>query len=326
MNEQDVQARWIWLDRVAADPSISASAFRVAYGISTFINTASGIAWPTQATLAKRLGLVGSDSDTRALRNRICELRAAGYLLIQQSGRGHSNRYRLAIPLVQPSPAEDDRKSFSGHVADDRKKSSGHVADERKNFSGQMSDDRKNFSAQTGKTFPAIYINEPTTNPPPPHHTVAEANDESRIADRNEEAMRDASLEQQFERFQSVYPFDNVMDRAAARREFAKLSDVDRQEAIAAAGPYRIALGGRPAMYAARWLSSRAFSPPSSRPQAGGASAVEASGRVFVAEGGAEWQAWLDRLGKLSHPVTRHPETGVVGWFFPATGPPAGVA
>ena len=189
-----------------------------------------------------------------------------------------------------------------------------------------MSDDRKNFSAQTGKTFPAIYINEPTTTPPPPHHTVAEANDESRIADRNEEAMRDASLEQQFERFQSVYPFDNVMDRAAARREFAKLSDVDRQEAIAAAGPYRIALGGRPAMYAARWLSSRAFSPPSSRPQAGGASAVEASGRVFVAEGGAEWQAWLDRLGKLSHPVTRHPETGVVGWFFPATGPPAGVA
>lgn len=84
--------RLAWLDAVMADPAVTAAGFRLAYAISGFINRATGDAWPSQETLAARLGMT-----PRNVRNLIDQLAARGHLtIIRSKGRGNVNRYRLA--------------------------------------------------------------------------------------------------------------------------------------------------------------------------------------------------------------------------------------
>jgi len=103
-----------------ADHRITTAAFAVAYAISTYFNRQTGLAWPSQETLAKRTGL--TDRAVRALAE---QLRKFGLLeIIPGTGRGHSTRYRpvtsgerstevahVAPPLAPVAPAEPDKIS-----------------------------------------------------------------------------------------------------------------------------------------------------------------------------------------------------------------------
>jgi hypothetical protein len=46
-----------WLDQVAIDPDLPASAFKVAYVIGEHVNRQSGEAWPSSRTIARACGL-----------------------------------------------------------------------------------------------------------------------------------------------------------------------------------------------------------------------------------------------------------------------------
>lgn len=79
------------LDRAAADPAISATAFKLLYVIRSFINRETGVAWPTQQTLADRTGV-----KVRMIRMLSKALVDGGYLNIEAGcGRGSASRYRL---------------------------------------------------------------------------------------------------------------------------------------------------------------------------------------------------------------------------------------
>lgn len=95
----DRRARREWLDALAASASVSAGAFRIAYAINQFINTSTGEAFPSQATIAARAGC-----RERNVRGHLEALQAAGWLSIL-TGRDRTEprttrglHYRLSWP------------------------------------------------------------------------------------------------------------------------------------------------------------------------------------------------------------------------------------
>ncbi|MCK1603908.1 hypothetical protein IVB02_21325 [Bradyrhizobium sp. 166] len=79
-----------WLDRVAADPAIPSTSFRLAYIISQHINRSSRESWPGQDTLGAALGV-----NDRSVRRLTDPLEERGYLLTRH-GKRNSLTYRLA--------------------------------------------------------------------------------------------------------------------------------------------------------------------------------------------------------------------------------------
>jgi hypothetical protein len=85
--------RFEWLDQVLADREITPAGFQVAYAISSHVNRDSGSAFPSQETLASKIGIT-----VRGVRNLTDALAVRGHLQITESrGRGHSIRYK---PIV----------------------------------------------------------------------------------------------------------------------------------------------------------------------------------------------------------------------------------
>ncbi|TBC42723.1 helix-turn-helix domain-containing protein [Rhizobium ruizarguesonis] len=122
------------LDRMSADPRLSATDFRVGYRLLHYMNSATGDCFPRQITIAADLGLTD-----RTVRNALVSLRACGWLTIEErplpKGRGKSNFYHFldattgtgmpvndstsgsAVPVNDPTtgnPAKDFRKTASG--------------------------------------------------------------------------------------------------------------------------------------------------------------------------------------------------------------------
>jgi biotin operon repressor len=84
---------FMWLDQICSDHSVSALAFKLAYVIGGFINRTRGDAWPSQETIANRLGIT-----TRAVRNLVDLLTDGGHLeVIDARGRGRTIHYRMIL-------------------------------------------------------------------------------------------------------------------------------------------------------------------------------------------------------------------------------------
>jgi biotin operon repressor len=82
-----------WLRQVAADQGLPPLSARVAIVVSQYINRKTGTAWPTQETLANRLGV-----SRRAINRNIKALAARGHLNVTATrGRHKPNIYRLAL-------------------------------------------------------------------------------------------------------------------------------------------------------------------------------------------------------------------------------------
>jgi hypothetical protein len=92
MADDFTRHRLVWLDRIAADRDVSPLGFKLAYVIGGFISRKTGDAWPSQKTIANRLGVT-----TRAVRNLVDQLAAAGHLeAVDARGRGKTIHYRMA--------------------------------------------------------------------------------------------------------------------------------------------------------------------------------------------------------------------------------------
>jgi DNA-binding MarR family transcriptional regulator len=82
-----------WLDQVAADVNITSAGFRLAYILAGYINRTTGLAWPTQETLARVTGLTD-----RTVRSLTADLIKGGHIECKNSrGRHRPNLYRLVL-------------------------------------------------------------------------------------------------------------------------------------------------------------------------------------------------------------------------------------
>lgn len=99
-------ARQIRLEAINLDRDVSATAFRVAFFIATYVNGQSGYAWPSQETIARGLGLC-----VRSVRNAIAELEGQGHVMVERhKGRGQTNK----IAFVPATKADVDKLKKSG--------------------------------------------------------------------------------------------------------------------------------------------------------------------------------------------------------------------
>lgn len=88
-----------WLSAIARDTSLPCMAARLAIIMIAYINGKTGIAWPSQDTLAKH---TGASVDT--VRRSLNALVNAGHLVrLAAGGPGRSAQYRLAIEASGPS-------------------------------------------------------------------------------------------------------------------------------------------------------------------------------------------------------------------------------
>jgi len=80
------------LDRMSTDRRLSATDFRVAYRLLSYMNAESGACFPKQETIADDVGVTD-----RTIRHSLVNLRACGWLKIEErqlpNGRGKSNFY-----------------------------------------------------------------------------------------------------------------------------------------------------------------------------------------------------------------------------------------
>lgn len=130
--------RYVWLDQVVADRTVSPLAFRLAYIIACrYLNQQSGDAWPTQETLARVVEVT-----PRAIRKALSLLIDGGHIEVARArGRGAVNRYRLAFDERNGSSHDD---SFEGN----NRSSHGDV--QRNSSSAQQPEN----GALTGTTVP----------------------------------------------------------------------------------------------------------------------------------------------------------------------------
>lgn len=91
MTEKEFTAAKLdWLDGVASDLSVPNLSFRLAYVLGGYFNQTSGDAWPSQKTLAAKLGVT-----RRCIQMALNDLVLRGHLASTLgNGRGNTNRYR----------------------------------------------------------------------------------------------------------------------------------------------------------------------------------------------------------------------------------------
>jgi hypothetical protein len=137
MSAQHTRRVFVWLDQVALDKNLPASAFKVAYVIAQHLNEESGEAFPGSDRIASNIAM--SQATVIAM---VRQLQKNGHLGVDPgcAGRGHSNRYRMivkpqlaevleapkaeAVKPVKPQPAKlkpqpADMNYFSNHKGSD---------------------------------------------------------------------------------------------------------------------------------------------------------------------------------------------------------------
>jgi hypothetical protein len=101
--------RFGWLERIAGDDRLTASAIRVAVILSKFINRESGEAWPSLKTLAAETRM-----PERTVGYAIKVLCEAGHLGKRRAGFGKSNRY----VMTGNSPQDGGEPSICSKATD----------------------------------------------------------------------------------------------------------------------------------------------------------------------------------------------------------------
>jgi hypothetical protein len=81
-----------WLDRIAGDPRLPATASRLAIVLTRYLNRQSGEAWPSVARLADDLSTAEN-----TVRAALKALKKCGHLTVEIGGGNASNRYRMII-------------------------------------------------------------------------------------------------------------------------------------------------------------------------------------------------------------------------------------
>lgn len=116
MAKDFVRRKFAWLDQVAADFSVSAAAFRLAYRMaSEHLNSETFEAFPSQSTLAALAGI----SSAKGVRYLVDQLVAGGHLtVIAAHGRGRMNTYRPILkseylgPAAESPPDQEEASLF----------------------------------------------------------------------------------------------------------------------------------------------------------------------------------------------------------------------
>jgi hypothetical protein len=97
--------RFRWLDQIGADADLTPLCFRVAYVISTFVNRASGDAWPGQDRLAEIC-----HATDRGIRAALTQLKNGGHL--QQTGRGGRSITSRYKPVLKDTETRNPASTF----------------------------------------------------------------------------------------------------------------------------------------------------------------------------------------------------------------------
>ena len=135
--------RFAWLNHVRS--RVGAAEFRVAHALCEFVNSETGLAWPSMETIAKRV-----PCDVRTVRRRIGALERRGLIVVTTPATHHTTkRWRLAIV----SDDNSDRTTLSGHNSQD--------TDDRTSLSVRPD----NPVIQTGQSCPPEPSKEPKKEP-----------------------------------------------------------------------------------------------------------------------------------------------------------------
>ena len=150
-----------WLEVVATDTALGDASVRVATVLALkYLNSRSGIAFPSQATLAADIGVT-----ELTVRRAIVPLVDAGYLFKKRGGAGRSNRYEIELPDCEnsskPAPNKPIKSDRSENTTD------------RSNLIGQRSDrpinseriDRSDLNGKTDQIRSPNPHRKPVTEP-----------------------------------------------------------------------------------------------------------------------------------------------------------------
>lgn len=224
-----------WLQAVTTDAKLGHFAVRVAVALSAFFDRNGGYCWPTQETLANRIG-----ATPRGVRNALDELTAAGHLeVIEQRGRTHTNRYR---PIMEK-----------------RNDGSSIAAENRNHGSGISSDNRNDGSSFEGVKPEPLFHKTGTAVPPEPiRQDLEDKRDISPPLSPKRPKRQNGEVDPEFDRFWQQYP--RKVSRGAARKAWE--TAVRRAEVpaiLAAVMRYAAERDGQDPRYTkhpATWLNS----------------------------------------------------------------------
>ncbi len=114
--------RMAWIEQVQDDHDIGPAGVSIAVAIARHLNRRTGVAYPSQTTLAAKVGI-----QPRQLRNLLRRLEAAGHLIVEAGGFQRPDTYRPAAPERQPSatisPATECRSKAGNPVSPVRQSS-----------------------------------------------------------------------------------------------------------------------------------------------------------------------------------------------------------
>lgn len=254
-----------WIDHLASDPKISANAVRVGLVLRSYVN-ANGIAWPSIATIAAKVGL-----NRRSVISLCEELVVAGYferIGKRQGGRAQTNVLKILLDqTVQPaSPfsGQKDAASFTHWQAKGCNSTSKTV----------QNDARKGEASFTR-----------TTPEPPRAH--ARGDDEGEGSPSGAGAPDGAPRQaKRFEEFWRQYPKRIAED--SARGEYQKILDEGRateEQLTLGAMKYAAACEGREPKYiasAVNWLRGGRWKDEYQQPQAETRQYQSAAEAMFV--------------------------------------------
>jgi hypothetical protein len=279
MGDRFTALKFQWLERIAADFELPASATRLAVALNKHLNRKTWDAFPAVATLARAIGMT-----ERRVQGLLQELVKHGHLTIESGGGRHAtNRYRpvftdadsCARPLDQKRP----EKSSNFLPSSGRRNPEGHFA----------VSSRKNPKLAASKPRNPVHPN-PYIEPCTPKIPTDTSCDDAHTAWRA---------------FESAWRFDMSDRRGAARREFGNLSAAEKRLAIEQAPAYlRRCADGTKRCRASRWLREKLFqdaavSPLTPRVQRSLSEAIATERGFFIRISSPQWREWSRVEGPL---------------------------
>jgi hypothetical protein len=150
-----------WLDRITLDLDLTHLAVRVALVLKTHLNEWTYEAFPSQMTIAQKLGVTD-----RAVRNALDALVKGGHLTVRRGGdRRLFNTYRMVVENRNEDSGSNDGKEVVSEVRDPVFRAG--EEEQAFRFSSEESgtpvhENRNGGSSETGTPVPPNYLKEPS--------------------------------------------------------------------------------------------------------------------------------------------------------------------